>query len=218
MTRLTRITRMTRFLSQPVFIAFEGVEGCGKSTQIRLLAERLSRESRPHLITREPGGSALGDALRDLLLTPAGEGIDGLTELFLLEASRRHHVKQVIRPALRNGQIVLCDRFADSSVAYQGGGRGLGVERVEQLNALATGEVWPDRTILLDLPAEDGLVRVGRRSDPRDRMEREALDFHRSVRQTYLDIARRRGDRYRVIDARPGPAEVAAAVWGALGP
>lgn len=209
---------MTRFLSQPVFVAFEGIEGCGKSTQIRLLAERLDREDRPYLITREPGGSALGDALRDLLLTPAGEGIDGLTELFLLEASRRHHVRHVIRPALRDGRIVLCDRFADSSVAYQGGGRGLGVERVEQLNALATGDTRPARTILLDLPAEEGLSRVGRRADPRDRMEQEALDFHCRVRRTYLDLAGRRGGAYRVVDARPGPETVASAVWEALGP
>ncbi len=205
------------FLQEPVFVAFEGIEGCGKSTQIRLLGERLERAGRPYLVTREPGGTPLGDALRELLLTPAGEGIDGLTELFLLEAGRRHHVRSVILPALEEGWIVLCDRFADSSVAYQGGGRGLGVERVEQLNALATGGTWPDRTILLDLPAEEGLARVGRRADPRDRMEREGLAFHQAVRQTYLDLAVRRGTGYRVIDARPSPETVHAAVLQALG-
>jgi len=198
------------------FLAFEGIEGCGKSTQIALLADLLTRAGRPFVVTREPGGTPLGDALRDLLLTPAGAGIDGLTELFLLEASRRHHVRHVIAPALEQGMVVLCDRYADSSVAYQGGGRELGIEQVERLNALATGEHWPDQTILLDLPAEEGLARVGRRGQPEDRLEQETLAFHTRVRDTYLSIAQRRGAAYRVIDAAPDPGTVFASILKAI--
>ncbi len=181
------------------------------------MADLLTRAGRPFVVTREPGGTPLGDALRDLLLTPAGAGIDGLTELFLLEASRRHHVRHVITPALEEGMVVLCDRYADSSVAYQGGGRELGVERVEQLNAWATGERWPDLTFLLDLPAREGLARVGRRGRPEDRLEQETLAFHTRVRDTYLRIARRRGTAYHVVDAAADPDTVFASILKALG-
>jgi dTMP kinase len=200
------------------FIVFEGIEGSGKSTQIARLSVELTRSGRPHLITREPGGTPLGDALRELLLSPASTGIDGLTELFLLEASRRMHVCQVIRPALERGVAVLCDRYGDSSVAYQGGGRELGVDTVEALNRQATGGFEPDVTLLLDLPVEAGLARVGRRGLGEDRMERETLAFHERVRQTYLDLARRRRDTYRVIDASGSPGAVFAEVARHLEP
>ena len=165
-------------LYRPPFIAFEGVEGCGKSTQIELLARALSEKKQPYIISREPGGTPLGEALRELLLSPASTGIDGLTELFLLEASRRSHMQEVIRPALERGVVVICDRYADSSVAYQGGGRELGVELVTELNRRATDGLMPDITILLDLDPKTGLIRVGRRQRPEDRMELEALEFH----------------------------------------
>ncbi len=199
-------------------IVFEGVEGCGKSTQIDRLATLLREANRPFLITREPGGTALGDALRDLLLHFAGTGIDGLTELFLLEASRRTHVREVIRPALGRGVLVISDRFADSSVAYQGGGRQLGLEMVESLNRQATDDLQPDITILLDLPPEVGLARIGMRAGPEDRMEREALDFHRRVRDAYLNLAARRGKGYRIIDAAGSPDQVFTEVLENLKP
>jgi dTMP kinase len=204
------------------FLAFEGIEGCGKSTQIAHLAAWLGDAGRPCRVTREPGGTPFGDALRDLLLRPEGGALDGLTELFLLEAARRRHVQEVIRPSLEAGTIIIADRYADSSVAYQGGGRGLGVELVERLNALATDGLMPDLTLLLDLPVEAGLARVAGRDRARDRMERERIEFHQRVRDAYLDLARRRGaERYRVIDAAQ-PAdriadEVRAAAEGILG-
>ncbi len=200
------------------FIVFEGIEGSGKSTQIARLSALLTRMGRPHLVTREPGGTRLGDALRELLLSPASAGIDGLTELYLLEASRRMHVLEVIRPALERGTSVLCDRFGDSSVAYQGGGRQLGAAIVEDLNRQATGGLEPDVTILLDLAVEDGLARVGRRGLGEDRMEREALAFHDRVRRTYLEIAARRPERYRVVAAAAPPEAVFAEVARHLGP
>lgn len=200
------------------FIAFEGVEGCGKSTQIERLADHLIRQGRSILVTREPGGTPLGDALRGLLLSPASSGIDGETELFLLSASRRAHVTQTIRPALARGQIVICDRFADSSVAYQGGARGLGLEVVERINALATGGLMPQATVLLDLDPAVGLARVGRRGRAEDRMEREALAFHRRVRETYLLLAERRGEEYCRIDASASPDQVFAEILAYLAP
>ncbi len=200
------------------FIVFEGIEGSGKSTQILKLSALLAQAGRPHLVTREPGGTPLGDALRELLLSTAGAGIDGLTELYLLEAARRMHVHQVLRPALERGVIVLCDRFSDSSVAYQGGGRELGIEVVETLNSQATAGLVADLTFLLDLPVETGLARVGRRGRAEDRMEREARAFHERVRQTYLEVARRRGAAYRVVAADRDPDAVFAEILHHLGP
>jgi dTMP kinase len=210
-------TRAAGF-SQAPFIVFEGVEGCGKSTQIDRLAARLEAAGRPFLVTREPGGTPLGDALRDILLHFGASGIDGLTELYLLEAARRAHVCEVIRPALGKGILVICDRFADSSVAYQGGGRELGIELVEEMNRRATGNLTADLTILLDLPAEEGLARIGRRGRPEDRLEREELAFHTRVRDAYLRLAERRGDAYRVVDALLPPERVSAIVSDHLTP
>jgi dTMP kinase len=184
------------------FIVFEGIEGCGKSTQIARLAARLEAGGRSCLTTREPGGTPLGEALRELLLGWQGSELDGLTELFLLEASRRAHVRQVISPALQAGTTVISDRFADSSMAYQGGGRGLDPELIERLNRIATEGVEPDLTVLLDLAPEEGLRRVRERERGEDRLEREVIDFHRRVREAYLSLARRRDkQRFRVIDA-----------------
>jgi dTMP kinase len=200
------------------FIALEGIEGCGKSTQIARICAYLERRGLSCLATREPGGTPLGDALRQILLAPDNQSMDGLTELFLLEAARRAHVQEVILPARHQGRIVISDRFSDSSVAYQGAGRGLGVERVERLNTLATDGLEPDLTFLLDLPAEIGLARVADRARARDRMEREVIAFHERVRQGYLDLARRRGERYAVIDARRPEEQVFARVRERLEP
>jgi dTMP kinase len=199
-------------------IVFEGVEGCGKSTQIQRLASRVQESGRRVQLTREPGGTRLGEAIRQLLLEPEFGAIDGLTELFLLSASRRIHVEQILRPALARGEIVLCDRFVDSSVAYQGGGRELGFARVEQLSALATGGLAADLTILLDLPAADGLRRVVGRGGREDRLESESRAFHARVRDSYLEIARRRGATYRTLDAALSVDQIAAEVWAAVAP
>ena len=200
------------------FIAFEGVEGCGKSTQIGRLSSLLTAANRPFLVTREPGGTPLGEAVRAALLSHASSGMDGLTELFLLAASRRAHVRGVILPALERGILVISDRFADSSVAYQGGGRGLAIEVVERVNELATDGLRPDLTLLLDLVPEVGAERVSRRGQVEDRLEKEALAFHQRVRQAYLELARRRGPTYRVIDASAPVEEVAARILEALRP
>jgi dTMP kinase len=199
-------------------IVFEGIEGCGKSTQIERLCAHLARRGRRFLATREPGGTPLGDALREILLESEGEGLDGLTELFLLEAARRVHVRRVIAPAIAQGTIVVSDRFADSSVAYQGAGRGLGVEKVERLNDLATDGCRADLTFLLDVPVEVGLARVAHRARRVDRMEREVRDFHERVRQGYLDLARRRGESYVRIDAQRPPDAVWAEILDRLRP
>jgi len=197
-----------------LFLVFEGIEGCGKSTQIALLAERLREAGRECLVTREPGGTPLGEALRDLLLRWEGGEIDGLTELFLLEASRRAHVRTLILPALEAGTVVVSDRFADSSIAYQGGGRGIDLDLIERLNRAATGGLGADLTILLDLPAEEGLERIRKRDRVEDRLERERLAFHQRVREAYLAHARKSGPpRYRVIDARLDVREIAARIW-----
>lgn len=186
-----------------LFISFEGVEGCGKSTQARALVGRLERVGIPVVFSREPGGTPLGERFREILLDTEHAGMRPETELFLYLASRAEHVDHVIRPALERGDVVVSDRYGDASVAYQGGGRGLGLDTVERLNELATGGVKPDVTFLMDLDPEEGLQRLvaGRGEHSRDRMESEVLDFHRRVRETYLEASRREPGRFVVIDA-----------------
>jgi dTMP kinase len=198
------------------FIAFEGTEGCGKSTQIERLAAHLARIGRDALVTREPGGTPLGEILRRVLLDPAGAGIDGWSELFLLEAARHAHVEQVIRPALDRGLVVISDRFADSSVAYQGGGRGLDLEQIEALNRIATAGLMPDLTILLDIEVEEGLRRIARRDASRDRVEQEQIEFHRRVREAYRRLSVRRGSAYVQVDGARPPDEIEQAIRARL--
>jgi dTMP kinase len=169
-------------------------------------------------VTREPGGTPVGEALRALLLDPANAGLDGLTELFILEASRRAHVRSIIRPALARGDIVIADRFADSSVAYQGGGRELGVALVEHLNALATDGLEPDLTFLLDLDPDAGLARVARRDRSSDRMEQERIEFHRRVRAAYLELGNRCASRYLILDGQLPADEIARQVLASIQP
>lgn len=197
---------------RPPFIVFEGVEACGKSTQIERLAGRLRAAGKPCVVTREPGGTPLGESIRTLLLEK-GTPLDGLTELFLLSAARHHHVEEVIRPALARGEIVLSDRFADSSVAYQGGGRELPLDIVEKVNRIATGGLVPDLVVLLDLPPQVGFQRMCGRGRSEDRLELEGIDFHERVRAAYLALARRDQNRYRVFDAASSEEELAAEVW-----
>jgi len=192
-----------------LFITFEGIEGSGKSTQMLLLREYLEGQGRSVLFLREPGGTSLGEALRSILLTVGDEEISPASELFLYEACRAQLVANVIRPALSTGRIVLCDRFIDSTVAYQGHGRGLDTAHIESMNETATGGLTPDITFFLDIEAEAGLKRAWSRinkSDDaeemqEDRFEREDMEFHRRVRRGFLEIAARE-QRVRLIDGR----------------
>jgi dTMP kinase len=180
-----------------LFLTFEGPEGAGKTTQIGLLEKTLQGEGHTVTRTREPGGDAVGERVRDLLLH--GEvGVEA--ELLLFAAARAQNVQSVVRPALEAGHIVLCDRYTDSTLAYQGYGRGLPADLVAQVNAFATGGLAPDRTFLLDLPPAEGLAR--QEEDEQDRLDREALAFHERVRKGFLAIAEAEPNRVQLVDAR----------------
>ncbi len=197
-----------------IFITFEGIEGCGKTTQVRLLGDYLRSKGLPTVLTREPGGTAIGDAIRRILLTPASAHIDPVTELFLYEAARCQHVREVIRPSLEAGKVVLCDRYADATTAYQGAARAIGRETVDILHRIATGDLHPDLTVLLDCPVEWGLKHAVRRNRElalegnEDRFEREERAFHEHVRQGYLDIAAKEPQRVKVIDGSRSIEEI----------
>lgn len=187
------------------FISFEGGEGSGKTTQIRRLEEWFRHQGRDVVVTREPGGSPGAEEIRNLLLTGDPGRWDAVTEAFLMFASRRDHVERTIRPALAEGHVVLCDRFADSSVAYQGYGHGLGPDYIRNLWMLAIGDFKPDLTLIFDLPIEVGLDRAGARfanvSAAEDRFERMGLEFHQRLREGFMEIARTQSNRCRIIDA-----------------
>ncbi len=187
------------------FITFEGGEGCGKSTQIAALTARLAARRIPVLATREPGGCAISDAIRRILLNPANATLVPRAELLLYAAARAQHVEEVILPALRRGTWVLCDRFSDATLAYQGGGRELPMAIIEPLNRIATAGLQPDLTFLLDLPVEEGLRRaIGRNHQNgtahEGRFEAETLAFHERVRAAYRKLAEEQ-ERFRIVDA-----------------
>ena len=193
------------------FISFEGGDGVGKSTQIRLLADWLGGQGHPLVVTREPGGTAEGDAVRNLLV--AGQGSwDGLSEAMLVSAARRHHWTKVMAPALAEGKFVLCDRFCDSTLAYQGAGRGVARESLDALLVLATGGRKPDLTIILSLDPREGLSRAATRRGRENRFERESLEFHQRIHQAFLTIAAEEPDRCRVIDAAQSVETIAATI------
>jgi dTMP kinase len=194
-----------------MFVSFEGIDGSGKSTQARLLAARLREDGRDIVLTREPGGTPLGEAVRDLLLH-AGD-VAPWAEAALFAASRAQHVEELIRPALARGAVVVCDRYVDSSVAYQGGARGLGVDAVLDLNLAAVGGLMPDVTFLLLLGPEEAASRVG--SVP-DRIEREDASFRRRVDDAYRTLARRFPERIVVLDGARPPDELAEEVRRAV--
>ncbi|WP_313024922.1 dTMP kinase [Pseudomonas lopnurensis] len=183
-----------------LFITLEGPEGAGKSTNREYLAERLRAHGLDVVLTREPGGTPLAERIRELLLTPADEPMAVDTELLLVFAARAQHLAQVIRPALARGAVVLCDRFTDATYAYQGGGRGLSLERIAQLETFVQGDLRPDLTLIFDLPVEVGLARAAARGRL-DRFEQEGMRFFESVRRAYLERARLAPSRYRILDA-----------------
>jgi len=188
------------------FITFEGIEGSGKSTQVKLLTEYLESRKLPYISTREPGGTPIAEAIRRILLDPLCAEMLPETELLLYNASRAQHTGELILPALRAGKIVISDRYFDSTYAYQGAARALDYTVIDQLTAFATFNTNPDLTILLDLPAEAGLSRIGDRE--LDRLEGEDLDFHRKVREQFLFIAKKYASRYVVIDAQKATQDI----------
>jgi len=202
------------------FITFEGSEGCGKSTQVQLLAERLERSGVPLLVTREPGGTSIGETIKDLLqFAPHGFGMAPETELLLFEASRSQLVRETIRPALERGVCVISDRFFDSTTVYQGVARRLDARTVEQLNTFAVGDCVPDVTFLLDVEASIARARMLRRVRPStapDRMEQEPTEFYEQVREAYRRLARQEPKRVHLIDGAKTAEEIADEIWGTL--
>lgn len=194
-----------------MFVTFEGIDGSGKSTQARFLAERLRADGLDVVLTREPGGTALGEAIRDLVLH--GDHVAPWAEAALYAAARAQHVEEVIRPALDHGMVVVCDRYLDSSAVYQGIGRGLGLERVMELNLTAVGGLVPDRTFLLRLSPAAALSRMGASLD---RIEREGETFLALVHDAYDALAARYADRFVVLDGEQAPHEISTQVYGVV--
>jgi len=195
------------------FVTFEGVEGCGKSTQLALAAERLRRAGRDVLTTREPGGTPIAEKIRGVLLDAAHTALEPLAEWLLIEAARAQHVREVLGPALARGAFVLCDRFADSTEAYQAGGRGLDAELVAGLDARVRGGLAPDLTLLFDLDPSEGLARARRRDAGAGRFEAADLAFHERVRAAFLAIARREPARVAVVPADGAVDSVFERAW-----
>lgn len=191
-----------------MFIAFEGGDGAGKSTQVRLLAERLTAAGHEPVLTRQPGGTALGQRLRDLVLH--GDPMTPRAEALIFAADKAQHVEEVIRPALRQGRVVITDRYTDSSVAYQGAGRDLGADEVHTLQMWAVGGLVPDLTVIVDVTAEEGRRRRG---EVHDRLESEADGFHEAVREHFHALAGAAPDRYLLVDGTAEAAEMAGQVW-----
>ncbi len=194
-----------------LFITFEGGEGTGKSLQIRQLFKRLSKLGIPVLLTYEPGGTSFGRRIARLLKWSQDVNISPVAELILFNASRAQLVDEVLKPALKDGKVVICDRYADSTTAYQGYGRGLNLEMVKAINEAATGKLEPDLTILLDLPVEEGLAR--KRLKKPDRFEQEDLAFHQRVRGGYLKMVANDPQRWLVVDGRQPKGEIAEIIW-----
>ena len=203
--------------SRGYFVSLEGIDGCGKTTQVRLLSERLARDGHEPLLAREPGGTEIGDLIRSVLLSKAQLEMQPMTELLLFFASRAENAAQIIRPALRNGRIVVCDRFTDASVAYQGHGRGLGPGTVGSLGTLVLGGLQPDLTIWLDVPLATARLRASGRSRSQgsdtDRMESQGVEFFRRVHQGYSKIATEDPSRVKRVDASGNQEEVARTVY-----
>lgn len=189
------------------FITVEGGEGAGKSTNLDFIHQYLLQAGKKVVMTREPGGTPVGEKIRELLLDKQQTSLSDNAELLLMFAARAQHLEQVILPALQAGSWVLCDRFTDATYAYQGGGRGIDNARIATIENWVQGEIRPDLTVLLDLPIEEGLKRAGNRSEP-DRFEQEKHEFFHRVRQAYLDLAKTNPERYRIVDASTSLVDV----------
>ena len=203
------------------FITVEGIDGCGKTTQSAILTEYLKGRGLEVTHTREPGGTAIGNKIRAILLDPANTAITGLTELMLYSADRAQHMNEMIEPVLESGGVVVCDRFTDATAAYQGYARGLHLKTIDMLSAIATGGRKPDITLVLDLPVEKALARARQRNHDNDaaseaRFEEESIDFHGRVRQGYLNIAAGEPGRVKVVHAGGGIEEIQAALREAV--
>jgi dTMP kinase len=206
-----------------LFITFEGIEGCGKTTQVKRFAKRLKGLGISLITTLEPGGTRIGKDIRKILLDSRNRNLSPLTELFLYAADRAQHVEELIKPALDEGKWVICDRFFDATVAYQGIARGQDMELIGILNEEATQGIQPDITFLLDCPIHMGLNRALERNETQsqkgqDRFEREALDFHRAVREGYLELARKNQDRFVIIDTTLPKDEVEEKIFQHIEP
>lgn len=198
-------------MNRGIFITFEGIEGAGKTTQVRLLAEKFKKEGLKVIQTFEPGDTQVGGKIREILLNPS-LSINPHCELLLYFADRIQHIEEKIKPALEAGIIVLCDRFTDSTIAYQGYGRQISIELIKKLNTLILKDFTPDLTIILDLPAHIGLNR-NKKINKRDRFEIEDIDFHNRVREGYLDICKNEPERFIVIDATKAAEEVSDEIY-----
>ncbi len=210
-------------LRRGLFVTFEGGDGSGKTTQIRKLITRLKFLNFPVLETAEPGGPPIGQQIRRILLDPSNKDMNPIAELLLYFASRAQNVNQWILPALESGKVVVCDRFTDSTLVYQGHGRGLGERPVRELHRIACGALQPDVTIYLDIDLETALERAHARNRASNgpvetRMDEQSVDFHRAVRNAYLSLARKEPRRIIVVDARPDPETMERQIWNTLAP
>ena len=199
-------------MEKGLFITFEGADGCGKTTQLKLLAEYLTNKGLEVVITREPGAKGLGEKVREILLNYDGE-VSDRCESFLFLADRAQHIDMIVNPAIEQGKIVLCDRHTDSSVAYQGYGRGLSIDRISMLNNLAVNGRYPDMTLIFDIDVETSMTRVG---EQKDRMESAGMEFFNRVRNGYLEIAKQEPDRVKVLDAKKSINEIHHDVIGLI--
>ena len=200
-----------------MFITLEGPEGSGKTTAVEAAVKKLEEMGYQIVRTREPGGTPIAEQIRNVILDKANTAMDGRTEALLYAASRRQHLVEKVWPALKEGKIVICDRYLDSSLAYQGGARGLGIDEILNVNLFATENTWPDLTLLFDIKPEVGLARINANANREvNRLDLEKLDFHNKVRDSFLALAKRFPDRYVIIDASQSREEVAKATMEAI--
>ena len=200
-----------------LFVTFEGGEGSGKSTALRLIAERLEKEGIPFILTREPGGTPIAEEIREVILDKKNTAMDPRTEALLYAASRRQHLVEKVWPALKEGKLVLCDRYLDSSLAYQGGARNLGIDAILNINLFATEGTYPDLTLLFDIEPKLGLERIAANKGREvNRLDLEKISFHEGVRNTFHELAKRYPDRYIIIDASKSVDEVVENAYKAI--
>lgn len=200
-------------MTRGLFVTFEGIDGCGKSTQVEMARGRLEREGRRCVVTREPGGTPIAEKIRALLLSADNGAMVDRCEVLLYLASRAQHVAEKIVPAVRDGAVVLCDRFAEATLAYQGYGRGIPVEQLFELNGFAVSGLAPDLTFVFDIEVDTAAGRMQRMGRPPDRIEGNSREFHERVRRGYLELARLRPDRIKVLDGERPAGEVGDEVW-----